>query len=170
MQPGRQQHAQSQHAKPAPLQLRCPTEAGTRRGTEIAVVAKPCRSSGKQTKTSGELAKLQRSAVAALLRFPASSTFQDVFPGLLLFECAAKSNITDYKTVQSLLLELPPLLSLFAPTCHSFSCPPTPSQSSSSLLLAPLCCATDCRGPTLLLLPDSPPPRALSPDHHLRQT
>lgn len=79
-----------------------------------------------------------------------------------MFECAAKSNITDYKTVQSLLLELPRLLSLFAPTCDFFVCPP-PSQSSSSLLLAPLCCTTDCRGPTLLLLPDSRPPGPSAP-------
>lgn len=160
MQPGRQQHARSQQPKPSLLQLQVPKETGKcvcfRAG--VRYTTHRCKAVSffrKQTYTRCEITMLQRSAIIMVLYFSASSTFhQDFFSSLLSFDCAAKSNITDYKTEQSLLLKLPRLLSLFAPSCD-FLCLPLPPPSLPALFF--YCCGTGCRGPTLMLLLDSCP-------------
>lgn len=120
----------------------------------------------KQTYTS-KGTRLQRSAIIMVLYVLPSPTFhQDVFPGLLSFECAAKSNITDYKTLQSLLVKLPRLLSLHLPQ-PAFFCPPPASLPVLSSFTG-LCCATGCCGPTLVVLLESCPPGPPPGPSHLQ--
>lgn len=109
--------------------------------TETVVAVKPSCFSRKQPYTSCEITMLQRSAVVMVIFQPAPPSTLTIFPGLLWFECAAKSNITHCKSVQSLLLQLPRLLSLSAPTWDVLCAPLPPGRAAfffySSLLWRP---------------------------------
>lgn len=135
MQPGRQQHAQSQHAKPSLLQQ---AVCALRPDAEITVVVKPSRFSANKRIQVKEQGSKGQPSLWCFIFCPAP-------PSTRSFECAAKSNITDYKTLQSLLVKLPRPRSLHLPQ-PAFFCPPPASLPVLSSFTG-LCCATGCCGP-----------------------
>lgn len=135
----------------------------------VAVIKKRTAFEKKKTYKNCKIKTLQRSATVKFLYFstppPPPQLPHYVFPGSLSFECPAKSNITDCKFLTK-FTSLTPSTSLFICPHLPFVCSPIPLSLSSSCSLSSL--LADRLSWTHADVAPAPPPRGLSPDHHLQ--
>lgn len=156
MQPGHQQHAQSQHAKPSPWQLRVPKQTGNCVcfNTDVRYRNHCCCKVvwffRKQTYTT-----LQRSAIVMVLYFqrapPSTRSPPQAYCLWNVLPSPTSQTVKLYKVYFWSSLDF----SLYLSQPAIFLCPSPPilPPRLPALFFYPLC----CRSPTLMLLLDSCP-------------